>query len=395
MKNIFADIVVIGGGVNGVSIAYNLSKLGAGKVILLEKSFLASGATGRSGAMIREHYLHPTLAKMAKEAKYIFNNFSDYIGGDSEYKQTGRILVFGEKDYDSVKLNVDMNRDLGINISIISKQEVLELLPNINLDDVAISVWEPECGYADPVATTYSFARRAKDFGAEICTNTPAIDLIIENQRIIGVKTDKSVIKTNTVINAAGAWGNLVSEFADELLPMNPLRVQMLYLRRPPSLHDLSIVVADGITNNYFREDNENHTLIGGESVEDLKEKVDPNNFKLNIDHSKIIKFWNAVSKRFPDFKAAICKGGYSSLYDMTPDGNPILDKSDKVFGLYFAIGFSGHGFKLSPVVGRMMSEFVLNGYSNKHDIKQFRLNRFIDKDMLEADYPYNDRGHP
>ena len=100
MKNISADIVVIGGGVNGASITYNLSKLGAGKVILLEKSFLASGATGRSGAMIREHYLHPTLAKMAKESKYIFNNFSEYIGGDSEFKQTGRILVFGEKDYD-------------------------------------------------------------------------------------------------------------------------------------------------------------------------------------------------------------------------------------------------------------------------------------------------------
>ena len=395
MKNISADIVVIGGGVYGASITYNLSKLGAGKVILLEKSFLASGATGRSGAMIREHYLHPTLAKMAKESKYIFNNFSEYIGGDSEFKQTGRILVFGEKDYDSVKLNVEMNRDLGIDISIISKKEVLELIPNINLDDIAISVWEPGCGYADPVATTYSFAKRAKDYGAEIFINTPAVDLIIENQRITGVKTDKGIIKTNTVINAAGAWGNLVGGFADELLPMNPLRVQMLYLRRPPSLDDLSIVVVDGLTNNYFREDNKKYTLIGGESIEDLQEIVDPNNFKLNIDHNKIIKFWNAIGKRIPDFKGAICKGGYSSLYDMTPDGNPILDKSDKVLGLYFAIGFSGHGFKLSPVVGKMMSEYVLNGYSNNHDINQFRLNRFKEDDMLEADYPYTDRGHP
>ncbi len=162
MANMTADVVVIGGGVNGVSTAMHLAKRGAGKVVLVEKGHLASGATGRSGAMIREHYQHPTLVRIAREASQIFQNFEETIGGDVRFRQTGRLLLFGEEDRAAAEANVAMNRELGVNISTVTPPEIHELVPEATLDDIDIGIWEPGAGYADPVATTYAFANQAR-----------------------------------------------------------------------------------------------------------------------------------------------------------------------------------------------------------------------------------------
>ena len=156
-----ANIVVIGGGVNGASIAMHLSRLGAGKVILVERGHLASGASGRSGAMVREHYLHPTLVKMAMEASDIFHNFPDAIGGDARFIETGRLLFFGERDADAARANVEMNRELGVEINTLTPSEVADMVPQVCLDGIALGVYEPNSGYADPMATTYAYAEQA------------------------------------------------------------------------------------------------------------------------------------------------------------------------------------------------------------------------------------------
>ena len=168
----------------------------------------------------------------------------------------------------------------------------------------------------------------------------------------------------------------------------------MVHLRRPPSLEALTTNVIDYTTGAYFRVDAGYGTLVGGENLDDLNEVVNPDGFGLNADHNTITKFWDRAKLRFPDFSAATQRGGYGSLYDMAPDGNPILDKSASVDGLYWAVGFSGHGFKLSPVVGRMMAEFVMHGESADHSIRDFRASRFAEGDLLNAEYPYEGRRH-
>ena len=165
-----ADVVVIGGGVNGTSIAMHLSRMGVGKVLLVEKGGLASGASGRSGAMVREHYLHPTLVKMAMEASEIFHNFRDAVGGDARFVETGRLLLFGGRDEAAARANVEMNRTLGVEIYCLSPSEILETVPHISTDGVVLGVYEPNSGYADPMATTYAYAEQAKNGGAEILT---------------------------------------------------------------------------------------------------------------------------------------------------------------------------------------------------------------------------------
>lgn len=389
-----ADVVVIGGGVNGASIAMHLARRGAGRVVLVEKGHLASGATGRSGAMVREHYLHPTLVRMAQESSRIFHNFRDAIGGHARFQQTGRVLLFGEGDRAAVEANVAMNRELGVNIRTISRAEARELVPQAVVEDVAIGIWEPDSGYADPVATTYAYADQARRHSAEALTGTPVVGLQVKNGKLAGVVTGGGVIETRAAVNAAGAWGNLVGGMAGEVVPFRPVRVQMVHLRRPPALEALTVNVIDYLTGAYFRVDAGYCTLVGGESPEDLAETVNPNTFGLNADHDVIVKFWERARRRFPAFDAATCRGGYASLYDLTPDGNPILDRSAVVDGLYWAVGFSGHGFKLSPVVGRMMAEFVMEGRCKDYDIRQFRLGRFAEGDLLLPRHPYAGRAH-
>ena len=389
-----ANVVVIGGGVNGTSVAMHLARMGAGRVVLVEKGHLAGGASGRSGAMVREHYLHPTLVRMAMEASDIFHNFADAVGGDARFIQTGRILFFGESDADAARANVEMNRELGVQIHTLTPSEVAKMVPSASLDGIALGVYEPNSGYADPMATTYAYADQARNHGAEIVTGCAVTGIRAAGGRVTGVETERGLIETDAAVVAVGPWVNKLAAPLGEFLPVTPIRVQMVHLRRPPSLESLNVNVIDYTTGAYFRVDAGYNTLIGGEDWDDLSEVVNPDAFGLNADHDTITRFWDRARLRFPDFHAATQRGGYGSLYDMTPDGNPILDRSPNVEGLYWATGFSGHGFKLSPVVGRMVAEFVLHGESADHPIHEFRASRFDEGDLLGAEYPYEGRRH-
>ncbi len=389
-----ANVVVIGGGVNGTSIAMHLSRMGAGKVILVEKGHLAGGASGRSGAMVREHYLHPTLVKMAMEASDIFHNFGDAVGGDARFIETGRLLLFGERDANAARANVEMNRELGVDIQTLAPSEILEIVPQVHMGGIALGVYEPNSGYADPMATTYAYAEQARIHGAEILTGCAVTGIRTAGGRVTGVETEDGTIETDAVVAAIGPWVNKLAAPLGEFLPVTPIRVQMVHLRRPPTLESLNTNIIDYTTGAYFRVDAGYSTLVGGEDWDDLSEVVNPDAFGLNADHDTITRFWDRARLRFPEFGAATQRGGYGSLYDMTPDGNPILDSAGTIEGLYWATGFSGHGFKLSPVVGRMVAELVLHGDSSDHPIREFRASRFDEGDLLEAEHPYQGRRH-
>ena len=389
-----ADVVVIGGGVNGTSIAMHLARMGAGKVLLLEKGHLAGGATGRSGAMVREHYLHPTLVKMAVEASEIFHNFGDAVGGDPRFTETGRVLLFGERDAAAARANVEMNRELGVNIYTVTPSEVSEIVPQVCTDGVALGVYEPNSGHADPMATTYAYAEQAMNRGAEIVTGCAVTSVKVAGGRVVGVETEEGLIEADAVVAATGPWANRLAAPLGETLPITPIRVQVTHLRRPPSLESLTAIVIDYTTGAYFRVNAGFKTLVGGQALEDLSEVVNPDAFGLNADHDTITRFWDRAKLRIPDFDAATPMGGYGSLYDLTPDGNPVLDRSEVVEGLYWAVGFSGHGFKLSPVVGRMVAELVLHGESKRHPIRAFRASRFAEGDLLEGEHPYEGISH-
>ena len=213
-----ADIVVVGGGVIGTSIAMHLALMGAGRVVLVEQGHLAGGASGLSGSMIREHYLHPVLVRMSMEARSVFHNFVDVIGGDARFRQTGRLQLFPQQDEPAVRANVAMNRDLGVNIETLTPSEATRVVPQLDISDIAVCAYEPDAGYADPVATTYAYADRAQSLGAEVLTQTPVTGLVASGGRITAVETATGRIDAGAVVVAAGSRTNrLVGPVAESL----------------------------------------------------------------------------------------------------------------------------------------------------------------------------------
>ena len=394
MTNSTADIVVVGGGVIGTSIAMHLALIGSGRVVLVEQGHLAGGASGLSGAMVREHYLHPVLVRMSMEARSVFHNFAEVIGGDARFRQTGRLQLLPQHDEPAVRANVAMNRDLGVNIEMLNPAEATNIVPQLDVSGISLCAYEPDAGYADPVATTYAYAERAQSLGAEVLTQTPVTGLVTSGGRITGVETASGRIETGAVVVAAGSRTNrLVGDIA-ESLPIVAARVQMAHFFRPPSLESMSTIVIDRSTGAYLREDAGRGTLVGAEGPGDLIEMDDPDDIPRNADHEMIESLWRRATQRLPDFAAATCRGGYSAHYDMTPDANPIIDQSPSVAGLYRAAGFSGHGFKLSPVIGRMVAELVVHGGCSDHPVERFRLSRFDEGEPLLAEHPYQGTSH-
>ena len=394
MTNSTADIVVVGGGVIGTSIAMHLALIGSGKVVLVEQGHLASGASGLSGSMVREHYLHPVLVRMSMEARSVFHNFQEVIGGDARFKQTGRLLLFPQHDEPAVHANVAMNRDLGVNIETLTPSEATSIVPQVDPSGIAVCVYEPLAGYADPVATTHAYAERARSLGAEVLTRTPVTGLVASGGRITGVETASGRIDAGAVVVAAGSRTNRIVGDIAEPLPIVATRVQMAHFFRPPALESLSTIVIDRSTGAYLREDAGRGTLVGAEGPGDLIEMDNPDDIPRNADHDMIESLWRRAAQRVPEFAGATCRGGYSAHYDMTPDGNPIMEESASIAGLYRAAGFSGHGFKLSPVIGRMVADLVVHGGCSDHPVDRFRLSRFDEGEPLLAEHPYQGMSH-
>ena len=388
------DFLIIGGGVNGTSIAMHLSEMGIGSVALLEKKGLATGATGRSGAMIREHYLTPELVRMSSKARSFFEQWPADYGYEINFHKTGRILLFGENDANSARKNADMNRMEGVSIETLDTKAVSKMIPDAVLEDIELALFEPEAGYADPVATTYAFASEAIKNGADIYTDCEVTGIMTRGDRVTGVSSNKGIFETAVVINVTGPWANILLAPLGEKLPIEPTRVQMVHLRRPPSLVKFEHIVIDHTCGAYYRNDGSPNTLIGGEAPEDMMEIADPNNFGLNADHMFIERYWSRITRRVPEFRNAICRGGYGSLYDMTPDGNPIIDRSPNTRNLYNVAGFSGHGFKLSPVIGSLVSKLVNSDDISDDYLTMFREDRFITGNEIIPEFPYGNRAH-
>ncbi len=199
-----ADVVVIGGGVNGLSTAFNLAKLGAGKIILVERGALASGASGKSGALVRMHYTNPYESKLAFESLKIFQNWADEVGGDCGWQQPGFVEVVAPGYEEELAANVRDQQEIGIKTSIVTSADLSELFPEMFVDDVGAAAYEPESGWADPNATAQAFAEAAMALGVEIMTGCEVISILTQENKITGVQTTDGRIDTDTVVAAPG-----------------------------------------------------------------------------------------------------------------------------------------------------------------------------------------------
>jgi sarcosine oxidase subunit beta len=383
------DVIVVGGGINGASIAFNLAKEGL-QVTLVEKDFIAAGPTGRSSAIIRQHYSHDVTARMALRSLRVFQNFDDVVGGDPDFHQTGFLLAARPEDVEMLKANITLQQGVGIDTRLVSPQEVHELEPYVSVEGIAAAAYEPESGYADPAATTTAFADRAKDLGANLQLGTRVEKVLVEKGRVTGVSTDKGTFQAGAVVLAAGPWTSLIAKRIGIELPIKASRHQVATYKRPAEFDQL-MVFAGFADEVYIRPETGGLMLVGSIEPEEAEEEVpDPDRYNERVDFDIVADFFERVARRYPPMERGTGAGGWASLYDITPDWHAILDALPGVEGLYCAAGTSGHGFKLGPAVGEMMADLIINGHKPEADINMFSARRFAEGKDVASRYEYS-----
>ncbi len=383
-----ADIVIIGGGINGSSIAFHLARRGSGHVVLVEKGHIASGPTGLSSGIVRQHYSQETLSAMARDSVRVFASFKDEVGGDAGFVPCGVVFLSSSEAAPVLQASVAMHQRIGIRETLLSADDLAVLDPHVFLGDVACGAHDADGGYADPALTASSFADAAKRLGVEIMQRTTVTGLRVEGGRMAGVATDKGDIASPIVINAAGPWGAKLASQVGVEIPLTVTRHPVVVMQRPADWRNPTPVWGDLVAGWYYKPDGEAGIMVG--SVRDDHRSVNPDDYDGTPTHDEVVAASSAILERFPVMEGGTARKGWAGVYDVTPDSQPVIDRIDAVPGFFCAVGFSGHGFKIAPAVGQIVSELVLDGACRSYDIGLFRHDRFRTGDLHQSGYKYS-----
>jgi glycine/D-amino acid oxidase-like deaminating enzyme len=382
-----ADVVIIGAGVMGASIAFNLALRGITNVAVIEKNFIAAGATGKSSACVRQHYSTEVGARMVLRSLEVFRNFSEVVGGTAGFVQTGYLMGVGERDHQALKKVIAMQQAVGINTSLLSPKEIEEIEPRVSTHDLVAGAWEPDSGYADPSDTTNAFIGHAREMGVRLYQNTQVIGLKKAAGAIKEVNTSQGSFSAPVVINAAGVWGDRIGAMVGIHIPITVCRHQIRLIKRPAAAIASHPMFYDFQHQFYCRPEGRDLTLMGTLDPAEINDRIDPDRYNDGVNAEQTLDAVTALCDRFPVFEAGHMHSGYSGPFDVTPDWHPIIDEAPGVRGFFLALGFSGHGFKLSPAVGEMVAELVISGKRAESDVNTFRYSRFAENQPVRGMY--------
>lgn len=398
MSNTF-DVIIIGGGVHGASLAFHLAER-AVKPVVLEKRFIAAGATGRSSGLVRMHYDLLVESQLAWVSFGYFRDWEDRIGGpstglrpersrraDCGFTKTGFLQLVRPEQTAALQANVAAQRGLGITTEVVSVDEVRRLAPGFFLDDVEAAAYEPESGYADPTSTANSLMNAAKAHGAVFMQNCAVTAVHTTGGKVTGVSTTQGEFSAPIVVNAAGAWAKGICDLAGVDLPLSTWRHDTMLVKRPPALRDPHLTVIDFPKLMYFRPDAADLTLVGLEDGNPLGQSADG-----DADHASpgfVEAAIERICERIPQMEAAHFHSAHSGYDAITPDQHPALGPIGPE-GFWLDTGFSGTGFKISPAVGLCMSEWILDGKPSTVDISLFTPTRFAEGQEIVGENPYD-----
>ena len=380
-----ADVILIGGGIHGASLAFHLAKRGL-KPIVLEKNYYASGATGRSSGLVRMHYDLEPESRLAWESFKYFSNWADVVGGDCGFTRTG-FLQFVKPDHEGqLRANVIMHQRIGIPSLLISVDDAQRLAPMFYLDDVRIAAFEPESGYADPSSTTKSLLDVARQLGGRLIQDCQVSAILGNEDRISGVKTNLGDFYAPIVVNTSGPWAVEINQMVGLDLPISTWQHDSMFIRRPKEFGPSHPTVIDFPNSMYFRPETGRLTLVGLEDENPLGESPEG-----DTEHSRpgfVERAIDRICKRIPGIDRGSLHSAHGGYDGITPDQRAILGQAGPR-GFYLACGFSGTGFKIGPAVGRCMAELIIDGRANTVDIHPFRPSRFSEGELLEGENAY------
>ena len=385
------DAIVVGAGITGASTAYHLVGAGLRRVLLLERGAPASGGTGKSAAVVRQHYSTPLLARLAKQSVGMLQSIDAEIGGGA-FSQCGYVMLIPPDLKAAAEGNMAMQRDVGVDTRWLDDDEIDRMLPWINRDGVAGVVYEKEGGYADPVRVTEAYVSRFQKIGGEFRERTPCRGLLRDGDRVSGVLLEDGEIMAGAVVNAAGPWAAPLAIGAGIEIPLRSVREQdsIWQARENRQLPDKS--VSNAVDAIYLRPMGEGRFLIGQGFPKDYID-VDPYNYREAADADFINLILQRADRRFPtlagmtpynyreaadaDFINLILQRAdrrfptlagmtlvtaYAALYDVTPDWYPFIGPRRGLKGYFDACGGSGHGFKIGPAIGQALAGWIAEG---------------------------------
>ena len=380
-----ADIIIIGGGVVGASVAYYLAQNGAGSVRLLERAEICSGGTAKSCAIVRTHYSIEANLVHAAESLKIFSDFDETVGGDVGWHQTGYIILGPEEHRAPMETVFHHQNKYGIDTAILSVEEAKKTHPLLQFDDVDVIGYDTLAGYADPYLTTTAFANRARELGVQIHTGTDVTGLKV-NGELKTVHTSMGDFQSPMVLLAIGPWANRLGRTIGVEFPYEISRHKVITLKTDQPYHPDWPIVKDLTTPDkiYFRPDTGGVVLVGtgdhGDPIED------PDELRDNVGLEHVSRIDGLISNRMPSFEDAQYVAGWTGPYDITPDWNPIVGSVPGYDNIFVATGFSGHGFKLAPTIGEALAQTML-GLTPRIPIDMYDVRRFEKGEVLEGAY--------
>jgi glycine/D-amino acid oxidase-like deaminating enzyme len=387
-----ADVVVLGAGVMGASIAFHLARRGAGRILVLDKGDVASGGSGRSSALVRMHYSFPPEVDLAVRSLAIFRAWKDYVGREGHFRETGFVRIVPEKEIPRLEQNVAMQRARGVDARVVSRQELSEIAPAWRTDDVPFAAWEPGSGHGDGAGVATDFLERAREMGAEYRSGTRVTAFLVDSGRVRGVRTDRGDVAAPRVVAAAGPWSRPLFAAVGFDLPVEGEYHEVAVLKDPPNLPRVGPACIDGITTTYFRPEVGGLTLVG-----DFwgRRGADPDAFPQSPSPDSLAGLVARAVRRVPALEDAAIRRGVTGVYDVSPDFRPLIGPTPGVEGLFVVCGFSGMGFKISPAVGLCVAEWLLDGKASSVDISAFDPARFARGEPIRAEWEYGDEQEP
>lgn len=350
-----ANVVIIGGGISGVSIAYNLAKKGVKDIIVLERKFLASGSTGRCGAGIRMQWGTERNCLLSKMSVEFYENANEELEYeyDIEFNQSGYLMVAAtEKEANQFKKNVELQNRLGIPSVFLSPKEAKEIIPFMDEAKIIGATFCPKDGHLNPFHTTQAYANAARRLGVEIMTYTTVTGIDTKEGRVVGVRTDKGYISTPIVVDAAGGYSREIGLMAGVDIPVYPQRHQILVTE--PVEHLQGPMYMGFYLNIYCQQTPHGSFIMGrGDAAE-------PRDFRLTSSWQFMEEMAKTCCTLLPLLKKLSVIRQWSGMYCMTRDAHPIYGAVKEVEGFYIACGFSGHGFMLGPATGLLMAQTIL-----------------------------------
>lgn len=377
-----ADVVIIGSGIVGSSVAYHLAQKGCTNVLVIEReAHQGKGSTGKSMGGVRAQFSTPVNIQMSKYSIDFFSKFDDVVGHPADYRAHGYLFcATNEKHLAYLKANRERQNALGVtNVEWVSADDIVKMVPQLRVDDVLGGTFCPTDGFVDPHSVMMGFMLNAREQGARLRLETEVTGIKTEAGKIKGVATTRGFVSTPVVVNAAGAWASTVADMAGAELPVEPLRRQLVPTEPFDQLPQRFPMVIDMSTGFHFRREGKGILLAWNDPEETP-------GFKTEFDTAFVEKILTHAASRVPVLAEAGVnpRRAWAGLYEMTPDHHAIIGPATNVEGLYFVNGFSGHGVMHSPASGRVAADLILQGHSDLINAEQLSVERFVTGRLLE-----------